>query len=268
MRFVMACVLALGLAPAVVAQQAGQGMTLEDVRIELSTLSEELQTLREQLVASGTTGGAAQTGTTLQRIDGIEGQLRQLTGRVEQLQNDVRRMAEDGGRRFTDLEFRLTELEGGDTSFVSPPAPLGGGVSDGAGGGAQTALTEQNAFDSAKSAYEAGRYAEAAAGFEAFVQAFPQGPLAPEGRYWLGQSQFELAQFQEAALSYLNAFTGNPQAEYAPDAIHRLGVSLGQLGQLDEACLTFQEGLARFVPSAGPDYQAKIQNEQRTYGCS
>ncbi|MEL6126017.1 MAG: tetratricopeptide repeat protein [Pseudomonadota bacterium] len=275
LRFVILCALAFGAASPLHAQQTAPAvpaqpqMTLEDVRIQLSTLGEELQTLREQLLASGTTGGGTQTGTTLQRIDGIETEIRQLTGRVEQLQNDVRRMAEDGGRRFSDLDFRVTELEGGDTTFVAPAEPLGGGVSTGStGGGAQTALTEQNAFDDAKRAYDAGDYNAAAEGFEAFLASFPQGPLVSESRYWLGQSQFELAQFQAAALSYLNAFTGDPQAPYAPDAIHRLGVSLGRLGQLDEACLTFEEGLARFVPSAGPEYQAKIQEEQKAFGCT
>ncbi len=245
--------------------------TLEDLRLTLQRLDEDLQGIRQQLVSTGQVEpGVPFDTTTLNRLDAIEGRIRELTGRVEELQFDVRRIAEDGGRRVADLDFRLTELEGGDTSYVAPASDLGGGTSGGGGTGSspepQVALTERAAFDAAKARYDAGDNALAVSGFETFLETFPGGPLTSEARFWLGEAHVKEGDNREAALNFLNAFSGSPNSEVAPEALRRLADTLGSIGQVTEACLTYDEALTRFA-GQGEEYTTSILNAKQSLSC-
>ncbi|MGB0499313.1 MAG: tetratricopeptide repeat protein [Rubricella sp.] len=249
------------------------GMTLEDIRLELSAIGAELDALRALQRASGQGTGVEPLGPEiLARINALEDQLRAVTNRLEQLSFDVNRIAEDGGRRLSDLDFRVTLMEGGDTAFVPPAAPLGGGGPSGGSGttpgaGVQTAISEQAEFDAAFSAYEEGRYAEAITGFEAFIATYAGGPLVPEARFWLAESQSASGAHQAAATNYLSVFSGNPSGEQAPDALVGLGVSLALLGQVSEGCLTFDEALARFAAREGQAFIEEVMAEKSRYAC-
>lgn len=245
--------------------------TLEDLRLTLQRLDEDLQGIRQQLVSTGQVEpGVPFDTTTLNRLDLIETRIRELTGRVEELQFDVRRIAEDGGRRVADLDFRLTELEGGDTSYVAPASDLGGGTSGGSGAGSapepQVALTERAAFDAAKARYDAGDTELAVSGFESFLEMFPGGPLTSEARFWLGEAHVQQGDNREAALNFLNAFSGSPTSEIAPEALRRLADTLGSIGQVTEACLTYDEALTRFS-GQGEDYTTSVLNAKQSLAC-
>lgn len=246
--------------------------TLEDLRLSLQSLDQELQGLRGQLVSTGQVApGIPFDAGTLARLDAIEARIRTLTGQVERIQFDVRRVAEDGGRRIADMDFRLTELEGGDTSFVAPATPLGGAVGNGAStqqgvDAPQVALTEQAAFDAAKALYDAGDFAGAAPEFERFLETFPGGPLTTEARYFAARSYEDLGQPRAAAINYLNAFSASPEGANAADALRRLAGALGQIGQMTEACLTYDEALARFGDE-GDAYVTMIVNDKQALGC-
>lgn len=245
--------------------------TLEDLRLSLQQLDQDLQQLRGQLVSTGQVSpGIPFDAGTLARLDAIEARIRTLTGQVEQIQFEVRRVAEDGGRRIADMDFRLTELEGGDTSFVAPASDLGGTASGGGGTAApntpQVAVTEQSAFDAARAQYDAGDFVAAATGFEQFLETFPGGPLTTEARYYAARSYEAQGQYRAAAINYLNAFSATPDGPQAADALRRLAGALGQIGQQTEACLTYDEALTRFADE-GDTYVSAILNEKQTLGC-
>ncbi len=270
---------ALALAGGAAGQSVPPGETLEDVRQNLQAIDATVAALRAQLVAGG--GGRATAGD-LQRLDGIEGEVRRLTGRVEQLQNDIRRMADDAGRRYADVEFRLTEIEGGDTALLGDAAPLGGGVSGTAAGtvpgggpagvidpeapGVATAVSEQNAFDAADALRAEGRTAEAAAAFQAFLADFPGSPLTADATFALAEARFALGAHRDAAKSYLASFNSAPTGANAPAALLGIGASLQVLGQFPEACLTFAEVLRRF-PAGPSDVLVRANDGRAEIGC-
>lgn len=141
---VLAALLAFAALPGAAAAQEGapaatpggagasaSGANVADIRAELALLNQQIQEIRNALVASGPAQGLPQGGATaLQRLDQLEARLVQLTGRVDVLANDLDRVVRDASNRVDDIEFRLTELEGGDVSFLGSGEPLGGGISE------------------------------------------------------------------------------------------------------------------------------------------
>lgn len=252
---ILALVLALP-APAALAQSRSE--TLADIRQELSVLWVEIQRLRTEL---STTGGPTGTagGSTLERVDAIERELRRLTSSTEELQIRVDSIVTDGTNRIGDLEFRLCELEddcdigslgdtptlgGGTTPVATPALPVTTGSN-----GPRLAEAEQSDFDRAMAAYEEGDFAGAAQGFQSYTDTYPGGALSSEAHFWRGEAEAGQGAWNRAARAYLASFSGAPDAPRAPESLYRLGTSLNELGQRDEACLTLGEVEIRYPGS-------------------
>ncbi|AHM04234.1 TPR repeat protein [Roseibacterium elongatum DSM 19469] len=261
-----------GLAPAQSAE------TLADIRQELSVLYVELQRLGRELNTTGGASGSGASGPALVRMDAIEAELRRLTALTEELQLRINRVVTDGTNRVGDLEFRLCELEPdcdiaslGDTpnlGGVEVPATGGGGLAPGTGAaggsGQQLAVAEQDDFDRARAAFEAGDYAEAATAFESFTQTYPGGPLSAEAHFLRGEAEAAQDAWNQAARAYLDSFTAAPEGQRAPEALTRLGIALGRLGQAEEACVTLGEVAIRYPNSPAV---AQAQSEMSRLGC-
>lgn len=265
----------MGLATPGVAQDNGQ--TLADIRQELSVLFVEIQRLRAELNTTGGADGSGGSGSILSRVDAIEAELRRLTALTEDLDLRVNRVVTDGTNRVGDLEFRLCELEPDcDIASLGETPNLGGvEVSPGAApaapsmGGADTsgmslAVAEQDDFDRARAAYDAGEFARAAELFAAFTQTYPGGPLSAEAHFMRGQSEAQQSAWSRAARAYLDAFTSDPNGGRAAEALLNLGASLARLDQIDEACVTLAEVGIRF-PDSVPAADAEIARQN--IGC-
>ncbi|MGP1358995.1 tol-pal system protein YbgF [Roseicyclus sp.] len=279
----IALCLALALPGAAAAQDRTQ--TLADIRQELSVLYVELQRLGRELNTTGGATGSGASGTALQRMDAIEAELRRLSSLTEQLQIRVDSVVRDGTNRLGDLEFRLCELTPDcDISTLPPTQNLGGveptgaapllpapgtgtagGGTGGGTGGPQLAVAEQDDFDRARAAFEAGDFAQAATLFEAFTQTYPGGPLSAEAHFLRGAAETQQDNWSRAARAFLDSFTAAPEGERAPFALTNLGRSLGQLGQIEEACVTLAEVGLRYP---GSPAVAEAESARVSLGCS
>jgi len=267
-----ACLVAFAAAIPAAAQQ----QSLADVKAELTVLDGQIELLRDELVRRGSAGGLpADPATALTRLDQLEAELRGLTDRVDVLTNDVRRIVEDATNRVGDIEFRLTELEGGDTSILAEPEPLGGGVTGprsrpapAAGAtpspGTPLVATEQADFDAAVAAADAGDNAKAAELFGAFLANYPGGPLSTDAQFRRGEALAATSDWRGAARSYLDAFSGAPQGPVAPRALYRLAIALNELGQVEEACLTLTEVDSRYP---GSEVAGEVASQRATLRC-
>lgn len=291
--------------PVAALAQGADDQKLADIRLELGTLSAQIQGLRLELQSGGqTTTGISDATPILQRIDLLEQELRRVTGSVEKLQFEVGQIVADGTNRIDDLKYRLTELEGGDILNIGETPPLGTGATSTAAttgdavvrpklrprDAGTTAIipeiepqlpldtlllppaedvveTEQSLFAAALASYNQGEYSIAAEQFGTFLTKYPYGPKAAEAAYWRGESLAANGQWNLAARSYLDSFSGAPEGDNAPNALYRLGVSLGRLGQTKEACLTLAEMGNRF-PTLSPDLSQSAAQEQRALGCT
>lgn len=247
MRTVLTLICAVLCALPLAAQDRAQ--SLADIRQELTILYVDIQRLKQELSTTGAATGVGGGGSTLDRVNAIEGALTRLTAKTEELEFRIDQIVRDGTNRIGDLEFRLVELEGGDISQLAETTTLGGGTAPTTpvvapspqATGPQLATAEQADFDRAKAQLDAGEYAAAADGFTSFVQTYPGGPLTVEAQVLRGQALAGTGQENEAARAYLAAFSADPAGPLAPQAVLYLGRSLGQLGQLTEACITLAE---------------------------
>lgn len=275
MRRLCAVLVCVILATPAVAQDRAQ--TLADIRQELSVLYVELQRLGRELNTTGGAAGTGASGSVLQRMDAMEAEIRRLSSLTETLQIRVDSIVRDGTNRVGDLEFRLCELETdcdiaslGETPSLGGVEPSGAapGISVGpsdSGSGPQLAVAEQDDFDRARAAFEAGDYAAASAAFMAFTQTYPGGPLSAEAHFLRGEAEARQNAWSAAARAYLDSFSAAPDGERAPAALTALGTSLGRLGQVEEACLTLAEVAVRYP---GDPAVAEAEAERFNLGCT
>ena len=214
--------------------------------------------------------------TALTRLDQLEAELRRLTDRVDVLTNDVRRIVDDATNRVGDIEFRLTELEGGDTSIVAKPEPLGGGVTGPrprpapARGGARDRRDAAGGdrADRLRRGGGGGRRRRQRQGGGAVRRA--SSPTIRAGRCRPRRSSGAARRWRRprdwrgAARSYLDAFSGAPQGPLAPRALYRLAIALGELGQVEEACLTLTEVDTRYP---GSEVAGEVASQRATLRC-
>ena len=263
----LALVLAL---PGAASAQSDRDRTLADVRQDLSVLYVEVQRLKRELSTTGGAGVSMQGTGLIERVDGLEAELRRLTEEVEETRNLVERVVSDGTNRIGDLEFRLVELEGGDVGQLGETTTLGGADMPTApppaptpapGSGAQLAIGEQADFDAATQALDAGDWQTAADRFAQLLDSYPGTPLTQEAQFGRGRALEELGQSSAAARAYLESYSGQPEGTRAPDALLRLGLTLNALNQPDEACITLSEVTTRF-PSSPASIEAQTARTQ------
>lgn len=276
MRFAAICLLALTLAlPR--AAMAQDSETLADIRQQLSILYVEMQKLKRELSTTGTPAGLETSGTTLDRVNAIEEELRRLTGRTEQLENRVQRVVDDGTNRIGDLEFRLVELEGGDVSTLGETTTLGGDdlgpkptdtsldQNSTSGAGSELAVGENADFQRAQSTLEAADYASALTQFTAFLDAYPASPLAPQAHLGRGLAmEGQGGDTAAMARAFLESYSTDLNSPVADQALFHLGKSLGALGKTSEACVTLGEVSVRHPMS---EMVSRAQIEMQNLGC-
>ncbi|WP_298678760.1 tetratricopeptide repeat protein [uncultured Lentibacter sp.] len=250
--------------------------TLADIRQQLTVLNVEMQKLKRELSTTGALEGVTLGASVLERVDGLEAELRRLTAKTEELGLRIEAIAADGTRRVADLEFRLVELEGGDLSQLAETSTLGGEIPAGVAAGVvlpeagaapapELAVGEAADFEAARRALEAGEFADAAARLESFNETYPGSPVASKVALAYGAALEGQGDLTGAARAYLDAFRRAPTGEDAPEALFRLGQGLGRLGQTLEACKTLAEVELRFV---GGEAAAKAAAERSRLGCS
>ncbi len=254
-RLLLIALIAFGFAGPARAQDE----TLADIRQELSVLYVDVQRLKRELSTTGGVQSLAGGESALERLDLIEAELARLTALSEQLQNRIQRIVADGTNRIGDLEFRLVELEGGDVSTLGETSTLGGDsgsevlvVTPGetASSEPELAISEQQDFDLALGAFEAGDFQAAAVNFSVFVETYPIGPLTGEAHFYRGEALTALGDTANAARAYLESFSGSPGSPLAAEALLQLGLALADLGQTNEACIALGQIPVRY-PGAG-----------------
>ena len=122
----VALICALLCAPTIIYAQ-DNNKTLADVRQDLNILYVEVLKLRRELSTTQTSSMiSSNEASVLERLDGMEQELRRLTSETENLEFRVSNIVSDGTNRVRDLEYRLVELEGGDLSKIDYATTLGG----------------------------------------------------------------------------------------------------------------------------------------------
>ena len=226
---------------------------------------------------AGASVSAAPSGTALSNLqvttDGLEEQLRRLTGQVEQLDFQVRQMNQRMDRLVSDVDFRLQALEqgtgaapsAGATQPVAPAVPRSPGavtVEPAGGPGAPRVfgtLTETQLRAAGVETAPVGEQTANAgpAAPATSPTALPAG--SPRDQYDFAY-KFLLQRDFESAETALSAFVAaNPEDALAGNAQYWLGETFYVRGDYPTAARAFAEGFQRYPDSAkAPDNLLKL----------
>lgn len=108
---------------------------------------------------------------------------------------------------------------------------------------------EQASYDTAFAALREGRYAESARRFSAFLQQYPEGDLADNATYWLGESYYVTQNYQIALDTFRSLLAKYPQSAKTQDALLKVGYCLYELKQWNEAETALNEVVVRYPDS-------------------
>lgn len=201
------------------------------------SLAERVAQLEQQAATQGNASGQANV-ELLNRLTQMQSEVQALRNQVEQLQNEIEQIKQRNREQYVDLDTRLQRIEAGDVAApesaapgakpaaaaAKPPSrPAAGKAAPAAAGPASSAADEQAAYGSAFEALKRGDYVESARGFKAYLTAFPQGSLAPNAWYWLGESYYVTQNFPIALESFESLLNQFPDSAKAPDALLKKG---------------------------------------------
>jgi tol-pal system protein YbgF len=113
-------------------------------------------------------------------------------------------------------------------------------------------------YDEAAQDLTQGRYGMALTGFREFVRRFPDGELADNAQYGIGECFFAQAQFDSAAAEYARVGETFPAGDRVPAAMYKLALSQEKLKKSAEAKKTLSDLVARF-PLSG---EAQLARER------
>jgi tol-pal system protein YbgF len=141
-----------------------------------------------------------------QQLEAQQQELRQLRGRIEELQNENTRLRQEQRDLYTDLDRRLSEAKA--LAATAPPAA--------------DPAEEQTLYDRALELLRARDYGAATDALRRLAAAYPNGQLADNTQYWLGEAYYVTQEYGHAAAAFQRVLDGWPESRKAPDALLKL----------------------------------------------
>ena len=176
-----------------------------------------------------------------QRVDGLQEEVRNLRGRIEELQNENVKLRKEQRDLYVDLDKRLKDAAAA-ANAAAAAATAAPQVA--AGGGDEQALYNR-AFDQLK----ARDYAAAVEGFRSLSAAYPNGALADNTQYWLGEAYYVTQEYDHATAAFQRVLSTWPNSRKAPDALLKLGYTQAEQGKLPAARATLQQVVSKYPDS-------------------
>jgi tol-pal system protein YbgF len=168
-----------------------------------------------------------------QQVDAIERRTDALQGNSETLQYDAETTAERQRQLYADLDARIQGLE------ASMEARDSGDILDnGTFRAGELPVPDGSDRDNYQIALELlrnERYAESAASFNEFLEAFPDSQLAANAQYWLAESYYASDEFEKALTDFARVIENYPQSTKVPDALLKMGYCNYSLQRWDDA---------------------------------
>ncbi len=164
-------------------------------------------------------------------------EIARLRGQIETLTYELETAKKRQQDFYLDLDTRLRKFESG------APAPTAAvdGANPANSKPAGDPAKESQDYETALNQFKAAKYKEAAAGFGAFVQKFPDSSLAPNAQYWLGNAWYAQRDCKKAidAQSVVTSrYADSPKAADAWIAIATCQLDMGKAAEAKKALET------------------------------
>ncbi|MEE9332510.1 MAG: tol-pal system protein YbgF [Granulosicoccaceae bacterium] len=207
----------------------------------------------------------------LQRVDTLQGEIRELRGEIENLNHDVETLKKRNRNLYRDTDKRITDLEARPAGGLGLDGGLDGeGLDDGLDGGLDelgdepsdsanlssnsqpaavitkpraaagnntrpATAAEKSAYTKAYDLLARGQNDAAIAAFDKFIGQYSDGPYADNAWYWQGEAKYAQRDFNEALRNFnfvVGSFPGSPKV---PDARLKIGFALYEQQRFAEA---------------------------------
>jgi TolA-binding protein len=239
-----------------------QDRTLMDIRTELGVLDADIEGLRGLLSEETEVSRNRLSSGTLERIYSIEIDLKRIILQVERLESRVVRVVKDGTEQVSSLKFRLCQLEESCNVESSSNALMLGEIPFQAYESIQKkklnqeltlkvsptqipardlTIGETDALTEAKRQIAKANPEGAIINLQFLLTTYPNGPLALDIKFLLGEVYMMMKEWGLAAEIYLDNYSSFPNSPRAGEALYKLGISFTKLGQNEEACLMLNQ---------------------------
>src|SRR5688500_1280152 len=200
----------------------------------------------------------------LNQVNQLKSEVQALRAQIEELQQQAEQQKQGNRSQYLDLDGRLNRLEGGAAAASAPrtstPTEADTPASAqtvrerepavyGDAGTLAQGVDERTAYNAAFDVLKAGRYAESAQQFQAFLDAHPSGTYAPNALYWLGESYYVTQNYALALEQFQTLLGRYPTHDKTPGALLKVGLSQYGLKQMEAAEATLTQVVQRYPGS-------------------
>jgi tol-pal system protein YbgF len=167
--------------------------------------------------------------------------------RLAELQTSMTELLE----RLDVLNARIAKLESGGGQAPSPvpaPVPQAGLPAPHRETTSQPLQTAQIAdnYRKALMLYGQARYADARGAFQEVFSADPNGQLADNALFWIGETYFAAADYTNAMKYYNRVISEFADQNKAPDAMFKMGLTFEKTSDLGMARRTFDDCIRKY----------------------
>jgi tol-pal system protein YbgF len=233
----------------------------DEAHRKIVDLQQQIQALDGRVAGVESTVRSQGLVELLSQVDALKTEIGKLRGQLEVQAHDIETTQKRSRDLYVDLDARLRRLEGG--SAATPTGPSAGDQgaatpSPQASGSVPAASADEGkSYEAALSMFKVGNYQGAIAGFQNFLGAHANSPLAPSAQYWIGNSYFNLRDYKNAIASQQKLVSQHPSSQKVPDAMLNIASSQQGLGEMTAARKTLQELVAKYPLSNAADLAKK-----------
>ena len=184
-----------------------------------------------------------------QQIEAARSELRALRGQIEEARHELETLRQQQRDLYADLDRRLLLLENG-------AVPVQPGAAGPASEEQIRAEDETAVYGDAFAALKAGRYEDAARGFQLYLAKYPDGPRADNATYWLGESLYVQKDYTAALRAFQDVLEKFPDSAKSADAMLKVGFSQYELKAFRNARATLEKVVAGY-PGTDADRLAR-----------
>jgi tol-pal system protein YbgF len=223
---------------------------IRDLRTQLLAEMRAQSTRQDSLIAMlqrATSSTQDTLRTQTDQLFDFRGEITRLLQQITQGQARLEAIVGENQRGIASLRGQTaggrTPIGPGPSTDTAAAPPTGPETVAGVGGGAE------QLYALAREQQQRGSLNAAQRAYEQLLREYPNHPLAPDARYWLGTVLQELNRLEDAVDAFEEIPTRHPTAARVPDALFQIARLQIQLGRTDDARATLERIIGTYPES-------------------
>jgi len=184
-----------------------------------------------------------QLGEIFVQMQQLQHEVQELRGLVEQQNFEIETLKQQVKDNYIDLDKRISTLQSGSAAISTGSGNNATTINSVSGAGVDLPASgaEKDSYDSAYKLLDQNRKDDAVIAFRKHIALYPNGDLAANAYYWMGQIYLTQGQLDLAQEQFITLLKTYPNHRKVPDAKFALGKVYFQQGNKAEAKKMIQE---------------------------